>query len=615
MDDNMIIFLIIGLVGVGALFVLFGAGGGGVPPTNAFETFRVNGTNVIADAFNDILKIDSDGSILLEGLNTVNTGASPYKDWSYKKKITLNSTMIEDSFTDFPVLVHIPNDSDLATFAQNDGDDILFIADDLLTKLPHEFEFYNSTDGELIAWVKTDLSDTPDTEIYLVFGNGAASSQEEAEDTWNSNYRAVYHFSDLLDSTSNNNDLTNSGALLSSGGGKIHDAYQFDGISDYMVITDDPSLDLGTQGSFQSWFNHPTTGLTNNEFILHIDDVSDKHYLGARGSSKAMAVGMKDNVGGNIGPYLFGSTAINDGNWHHAGGTYDGTTISLYVDTVVEGSAVDAGQTIANIVDDGWIGRHPIGGVTHWEGKLDELRIMSIGLSQDWIDTEYNMVEDNSSFLSVGALEDMLDEDSITFSLNTPTNSTLGGIFSEECPTGQTVTGITEGGMINCGSVVDSQTVLPQFLDAITITDPVSSVTFSNFTQHEMYQFHVFAIVNGTGRPDIIFNNDTGSNYYHQYVFGGSGNTGSFPLVSPFGVADFNLSSKVMVFDLPDEHKNYQNTYSLFDASTPNYNSESGGGGWDDTTQIENMTFGFVSGTNPHYHNGTKISLWGWDFE
>ena len=67
--------------------------------------------------------------------------------WDYRKKITINSANVSADLTNFPVLISLASDSDLASDAQNDGDDILFTADDEVTKLSHEIETFNGTSG------------------------------------------------------------------------------------------------------------------------------------------------------------------------------------------------------------------------------------------------------------------------------------------------------------------------------------------------------------------------------------------------------------------------------------------------------------------------------------
>ena len=57
-------------------------------------------------------------------------------DWSYRKKITIQSSQVSSDITQFPILLDI-TDSDLADNTQDDGEDILF-TDFNGIKLNHE---------------------------------------------------------------------------------------------------------------------------------------------------------------------------------------------------------------------------------------------------------------------------------------------------------------------------------------------------------------------------------------------------------------------------------------------------------------------------------------------
>ena len=103
-------------------------------------------------------------------------------NWNYRKNITINYTKVDAALTNFPVLINV-TDSDLATDAQDDGDDILFTASDGTTKLSHEIELfnqtYNTTHAHLVAWVNvTSLSNTTDTVLYMYYNNSKCGSQQ-----------------------------------------------------------------------------------------------------------------------------------------------------------------------------------------------------------------------------------------------------------------------------------------------------------------------------------------------------------------------------------------------------------------------------------------------------
>jgi uncharacterized delta-60 repeat protein len=143
--------------------------------------------------------------------------------WKYRKNLTLDAGLVEADQTDFPVLISFTGDSDLAAGAQSDFDDVLFTSADGTTKLSHEIEDYDSTNGDIVAWVKIpSLSSSIDTEIYMYYGCGTAGDQQNASDVWSNGFIGVWHLhDDYNDSTSNNNDMTASGTPTYTSSSKI----------------------------------------------------------------------------------------------------------------------------------------------------------------------------------------------------------------------------------------------------------------------------------------------------------------------------------------------------------------------------------------------------------
>ena len=145
-------------------------------------------------------------------------GLPPPPGWSYRTKVIIDHTKVLGNFNNYPVLLSI-TDTDLKTYAQSTGFDIVFTDADGVTKLNHEIESYDSSTGKLIVWVNVpSLSPWFDTELYMYFGNAAAPDQQDPAGTWNTSYLLVSHMKDdpdnshVADSTANNLDGTKSAA-------------------------------------------------------------------------------------------------------------------------------------------------------------------------------------------------------------------------------------------------------------------------------------------------------------------------------------------------------------------------------------------------------------------
>jgi hypothetical protein len=85
-----------------------------------------------------------------------------------------------------------------------------------------------------------------------------------------------------------------------------------------------------------------------------------------------------------FGQEVIGTTEVNDGNWHFVAGTYDGTTIALYVDGILQHSYPSSGL-IAFDDNDVYIGANNTTGAgsgRYFSGVIDQVRIHNVGLPQ-----------------------------------------------------------------------------------------------------------------------------------------------------------------------------------------------------------------------------------------
>ena len=149
-------------------------------------------------------------------------------------------------------------DAALAARAQASGNDILFTSADGTTKLAHEIEIFTSSTGALTAWVRVPVvSASVDTVLYLYYGNGAASNQQNPTGVWDTNFRGVWHLQENgtlpQDSTSNANNAT-SGTLPTRGAAIIGSGQTFDGTTQSVGIPHTASLALTNTGTFSVWF-------------------------------------------------------------------------------------------------------------------------------------------------------------------------------------------------------------------------------------------------------------------------------------------------------------------------------------------------------------------------
>lgn len=125
----------------------------------------------------------------------------PSDGYSYTHTLTVDHSQVSGSenFENFPVLVSLTEDwlktVDNGGYVDStSGYDIIFTDIDN-NQYDHEIEYYDSTNGELVAWVKVPvLYANRETDIYMSYGNpDIYSSQENVTNVWDSNFKGVWH--------------------------------------------------------------------------------------------------------------------------------------------------------------------------------------------------------------------------------------------------------------------------------------------------------------------------------------------------------------------------------------------------------------------------------------
>ena len=218
-------------------------------------------------------------------------GAWYNDDWENRKKITISlNTEISNNLNNFPVLVSV-TDSDFTKSSDNEGRDIFFTTNDGTTLLSYEIERFNSSTGEIIAWVNIPtLLAASTTDIYIYY-NGP--TQSTPSNMWDNNYKLVYHLNQTSTGTLNVFvDASGTGYDGTGGGegtktndsdriptrveGKIGYGQSFDGPTQ-PGFKNDGSGDFIWTDNVNNWPGN-NNGITDNdttvEFWAKVDDVA-----------------------------------------------------------------------------------------------------------------------------------------------------------------------------------------------------------------------------------------------------------------------------------------------------------------------------------------------------
>ncbi len=198
---------------------------------------------------------------------------------------------------------------------------------------------------------------------------------------------AAYSFNEgtgtsVADASGNGHTGVISGATWSTQG-KFGNALSFDGVNDWITVSATSLLNLTSAMTLEAWVFPTTTGGVRDVLVKEGSNV-DVYNLYARSGGRPevnVLVGGSNRV-------ARGTAALAANVWSHVAGTYDGTTLRLFINGVQRASVAVSGPIATST------GPLRIGGNSIWgeffQGRIDEIRIYNRALSQAEIQTDMN---------------------------------------------------------------------------------------------------------------------------------------------------------------------------------------------------------------------------------
>jgi len=201
----------------------------------------------------------------------------------------------------------------------------------------------------------------------------------------------------------NPNDVVDGNSGVAYGGvtytnGVVGQAFKFDGSSGHIRIADRPNLRFTNGLTLEAWIN-PVLGIGRHQAVIgKWDNVL------AAGTQKTFSFSVETlgrlylYVSGNgedsITGFALSSNSLPAGQWSHVAGTYDGSSVRVYINGVLQGQ-VAYNQGIFPGTNDmaigGVVGGSPLGVVTTpFVGAIDEPAVYNRGLSSAEILAIYN---------------------------------------------------------------------------------------------------------------------------------------------------------------------------------------------------------------------------------
>ena len=181
----------------------------------------------------------------------------------------------------------------------------------------------------------------------------------------------------VTDSSGNGNTGMLYNGPLWQFGEKVGDSLKFDGANDYVEVDNESSFDVITdQITVSAWIkvNAFTRNIqaivTKGDYAWRIQRWSNTNYI------EFACTGLAHNSYGNV----IGNIAVDDEQWHHVAGVYDGTKIYLYIDGNTDVSTATSGGINTNNYSV-MIGENAEQPERYWNGMIDDVRVYSRGLS------------------------------------------------------------------------------------------------------------------------------------------------------------------------------------------------------------------------------------------
>jgi hypothetical protein len=338
----------------------------------------------------------------------IDCGGADCNSCPLRKKITISgddATGAKGAHIDFPVLVRLTGADfvEIEDDVDANGYDLRFTSDAAGTvDLPFERERYDETSDELVAWVKMTVQDAGQ-DFYIHYAENDLTEKSTPASVWSNAYQHVWHLDTAptgtnVDVTGNGGNAT--GVNMESGdlvGGVIGDGIVFDGSNERLTYTN------GFAGSgpstISAWVNQTNDGDNNSIISFGTPGSNQVRYLfSTHDATSTIRVGFNPN-----------SVNTDDGieglGWKHVTWVWNAGNTEVFLDgTSVYGPVAHTGANTTGT--GGRIGANVLDNV-FLDGALDEVRVSTSVRSADWITAEYNNQRPSSSFIMVGAQENL----------------------------------------------------------------------------------------------------------------------------------------------------------------------------------------------------------------
>ncbi|MFB0524015.1 MAG: LamG domain-containing protein, partial [Phycisphaerae bacterium] len=165
--------------------------------------------------------------------------------------------------------------------------------------------------------------------------------------------------------------------------GRVGGALEFDGDGDYVNLGKKSDFDITEQITVAAWIKVNRFDKEWQAIVSKGDSSWRVQRVRETDSLEFACSGLQ--VPGTQWGGIYGKISVNDGQWHHATGVYDGKKLSLYVDGKLDVSVNAPGKINVNDYPV-YIGENAERTGRFWNGLIDDVRVYNYALSQEEIE-------------------------------------------------------------------------------------------------------------------------------------------------------------------------------------------------------------------------------------
>lgn len=173
---------------------------------------------------------------------------------------------------------------------------------------------------------------------------------------------------------------TSSGAWADGASGRFNSSLELDGTDDEITTADSPSLDMANM-TVSAWIK------TSNAAEQCIVERNNSTFYFCTSSGK-----LRYWINSVAATWTISNKSVNDNEWHHVLGTWDGTNKKLYIDGKLDITEAGSGGDISNTTVGLNIGVRKNAGVpqNYFNGQIDEVKLYNYAQTASQVKQQYN---------------------------------------------------------------------------------------------------------------------------------------------------------------------------------------------------------------------------------